>query len=126
MGIYKNIVYFSLQFGTYKCQIALVHNFNKSAIVTADLLRAAQEADVFTTSLIRFILVAKINGISCTIEAVFKDSSPTEGTVFSRKDVSTCIIATYTTFSPPILSQKHIVFVTKCFRYSIINCHKCL
>ena len=58
----------------------------------------------------------KINGISCTIEAVFKDSSPTEGTVFSRKVISTCIIATYTTFSPPILSQKHIVFVTKCFQ----------
>ena len=115
-----------MQFGTYKCQIALVYNFNKSAVVTADLLRAAQEADVFTTSLIRFILVAKINGISCTIEAVFKDSSPTEGTVFSRKVISTCIIATYTTFPPHILSQKHIVFVTKCFRYSIINCHKCL
>ena len=98
----------------------------KSAVATGDLLRASQESDVFTTSLIRFILVAKINGISCTIEAVFKDSSPTKGTVFSRKVINPCIIVTYTTFSPSILSQKHIVFVTKCFRYSIINCHKCL
>ena len=80
----------------------------------------------FTTSHTRFILIAKINGIGCTIEAVFKDSSPTEDNVFSRKDVSICIIATYTTFSPPILSRKLCVFVTKCFRYSIINCHKCL
>ena len=80
--------------------------------------RASQESDVFTTSLIRFILVAKINGISCTIEAVFKDSSPTEGTVFSRKVINPCIIVTYTIFSLPILSQKHIVFVTKYFRYS--------
>jgi hypothetical protein len=55
----------------------------------------------FTTSHTRFILIAKINGISCTIEAVFKESSPTEGTVFSRKVISTCIIATYTTFPHP-------------------------
>ena len=70
----------------------------------------------FTTSHTRFILIAKINGIGCTIEAVFKDSFPTEGTVFSRNVISTCITATYTTFPPPILPQKHIVFVTKCFQ----------